>query len=71
MTEEPRACLIRSQEFVEITNMDMMTFYLMFIDNKLPIVRRNRNVYIDLHDIKRKGFYQSMSRRICLINGEM
>ena len=45
--------LVPSQDFVEISGMDMMTFYLLFEDRKLPVVRKERgHVYIDINDIR-------------------
>ena len=47
--------LMDPQQFVELTKMDLTHFYMLFMTAKLPVVRINKNVFIDLDDIRAKS----------------
>jgi hypothetical protein len=48
--------LVTSQEFIALTNMDVSRFYILFIDNKLPIVEKDKYKYIDINDIRARRY---------------
>lgn len=51
----PEQRLVTTTEFVEITQMDITQFYVLFCTGKLPIVRRGRGTcYVDINDIRAK-----------------
>jgi hypothetical protein len=49
-------CLIPTEQFVEITNMDLTQCYVLYTDGKLPIVRCPHHTFVDIADFRAKQY---------------
>jgi hypothetical protein len=52
----PGARLVNTQEFVELTKMDLTQFYLLFESRQLPIKNTRTETYIEINDIRARQY---------------
>jgi hypothetical protein len=52
----PGARLVNTQEFVELTKMDLTQFYLLFESRQLPIKKTRTETYIEINDIRARQY---------------
>jgi hypothetical protein len=49
-------CLVTTEDFVHITNMDLTQFYILYISGKLPLVKRPHHVFVDIGDLRARQY---------------
>jgi hypothetical protein len=60
--------LVTSQEFIRMTNMDSTQFFLLYETAKLPIVRIDRHVYIDVNDVRAQRHMPNYKKQKACLN---
>ena len=45
---------VTSEEFVDMTNMELVQLFMLLEDNKLPTTRINHHLHIDINDERAK-----------------
>ena len=54
MPSKPEPNYVTSEEFVDMTNMELVQLFMLLEDNKLPIARINHHLHIDINDDRAK-----------------
>ena len=48
--------LVTTQDFVELTNMDLTQFFSCYESGKLPITKKKHNTFVDINDIRARQY---------------
>jgi hypothetical protein len=54
MPSKPKPNYVTSEEFIDMTNMELVQLFMLLEDNKLPIARINHHLHIDISDDRAK-----------------
>jgi hypothetical protein len=54
MPSKPKPNYITTEEFIDMTNMELVQLFMLLEDNKLPITRINHHLHIDINDERAK-----------------